>query len=196
MRAFGWMVAGVALIGAGVLEAQERTSTRSRTALFASQLSVLDNRAAQQYSNSVRLQPPRVEVPGAPGSVPAYTGRYNGPYASLARNAARRHGIPEDLFLRLVQQESGFNPRARSHKGALGLAQLMPATARYLRVDPHDPQQNLEGGARYLAEQYRKFGTWPLALAAYNAGPGAVEKHGGIPPFRETQNYVKVIWGS
>ena len=180
---------------AGTAQSQERISTMSRTALFQNQLSVLDGRASQQYNNSVRLQPPRVSVPGAPGSVPAYTGRYQGPYLTLARNAAQRHGVPSDLFLRLVQQESGWNAAARSHKGAMGLAQLMPQTAAILGVDPNDPTQNLEGGARYLAEQYRKFGTWPLALAAYNAGPGAVERYGGIPPYAETQNYVSIIWG-
>ena len=104
--------------------------------------------------------------------------------------------MPEDLFLRLVQQESGWNPTAKSHKGAYGLAQLMPATARYLGVDPGDPAQNLDGGAKYLKEQYREFGSWRLALAAYNAGPGAVKKYNGVPPFRETRNYVKIIWGS
>lgn len=196
MRRTGAIVVSLALVAGGVAEAQERASTRSRTALFASQLSVLDNRAAQQYNNSVRLQPPRVEVPGAPGSVPAYAGRYNGPYLNMARVAARQHGVPEDLFLRLVQQESGFNPNARSNKGALGLAQLMPQTANLLGVDPYDPVQNLEGGARYLAQQYRKFGNWPHALAAYNAGPGAVERFKGIPPYAETQNYVRVIWGN
>ncbi|MEM6595971.1 MAG: lytic transglycosylase domain-containing protein, partial [Pseudomonadota bacterium] len=113
-----------------------------------------------------------------------------------AKSAARKHGIPEDLFLRLVQQESGFNPRARSHKGAIGLAQLMPQTARALRVDPYDPRQNLEGGARYLRQMYRKFGNWRLALAAYNAGPGAVEKYNGVPPFKETKTYVRRILGS
>jgi soluble lytic murein transglycosylase-like protein len=71
----------------------------------------------------------------------------------------------------------------------------MPQTAKVLRVDPTDPYQNLDGGARYLKQQFREFGNWRLALAAYNAGPGAVKKHGGVPPFRETQNYVKVIWG-
>jgi len=106
-----------------------------------------------------------------------------------------RHGIPADLFLRLVQQESGWNPAARSHKGALGLAQLMPETARILRVDPTDPYENLDGGARYLKRQYQAFGSWNLALAAYNAGPGAVKKYGGIPPYAETKNYVKVIAG-
>ena len=122
--------------------------------------------------------------------------RYKGEYINVARAAARRNGVPEDLFLRLIQQESNWNPSALSHKGAIGLAQLMPGTARYLKVDPKDPSQNLEGGARYLKEQYSKFGSWRLALAAYNAGPGAVTKHGGVPPYKETRNYVKKIWGS
>ena len=125
-----------------------------------------------------------------------YGGRYTGPFLSMARSAARRHGVPEDLFLRLVQQESGWNASARSNKGALGLAQLMPQTARALGVNPLDPVQNLEGGAKYLRRQYEAFGNWRLALAAYNAGPGAVERYNGVPPFRETRNYVRVIWGS
>ena len=179
------------------LAAQESVSSRNRMALFQNQLNVLDGRASKQYSNSVRLQPPRVEVPSLEGQSPAYTGRYRGQFLDLAKQAAQRHGVPQDLFLRLVQQESGWNPRARSHKGAMGLAQLMPQTARSLGVrDAYDPRQNLEGGARYLAMQYREFGSWRLALAAYNAGPGAVKRYGGVPPFRETRNYVRVIWGS
>jgi len=128
------------------------------------------------------------------GGWPAYTGS-NGVYQEMARVAARRHNIPEDLFLRLVRTESGFRPTARSSKGAIGLAQLMPQTAQLLRVNPHDPRQNLDGGARYLSQQYRKFGDWRLALAAYNAGPKAVERYRGVPPYRETQNYVKLILG-
>ncbi len=195
VRYFGSVCIG-ALIGAGSAGmAQEQVSTMSRSALFQSQLSVLDGRASQQYNNSVRLQPPRVEVPGAPGSTPAYTGSYRGQYLNTARDAARKNRVPEDLFLRLVQQESGWNPNARSVKGAMGLAQLMPPTARLLGVDASNPAQNLEGGARYLRQQFDKFGTWRLALAAYNAGPGAVERYNGVPPYRETQNYVRVIWG-
>lgn len=174
----------------------EVLSSRSRSALFQSQTDLLDNRAAGQYANSVRLQPPRAVVPPREGAVPAFNGRYRGPYLEMARSAARRHGVPEDLFLRLVQQESGWNPTARSRAGAYGLAQLMPATARLLRVDSTNPAQNLEGGARYLAQQYRDFGTWRLALAAYNAGPEAVQRYGGIPPYRETQDYVRIILGS
>lgn len=180
----------------GEASATDLFSSRNRSNLFRSQTSILDNRAASQYSNSVRLQPPKVVTPTKWGNGPAYDGRYRGEFLPLARAAARKHGVPEDLFLRLVQQESNWNPNAKSHKGALGLAQLMPQTARYLKVDPKDPRQNLEGGARYLKEQYRKFGSWRLALAAYNAGPGAVEKYGGVPPFRETRKYVRKIWGS
>ncbi|MFV2052865.1 lytic transglycosylase domain-containing protein [Aliiroseovarius sp. YM-037] len=170
-------------------------SSSSRSSVFRSQTAVLDSRAASQYANSVRLQPPSVNTPSNAGNV-RYSGRYNGPYLQMARDAARRHGVPEDLFLRLVQQESNWNAGARSHKGALGLAQLMPATARRLGVNPRDPYQNLDGGARYLRRQYEKFRTWRLALAAYNAGPQAVERHGGVPPYRETRNYVRVILGS
>lgn len=175
------------------LAAQDFSSS-NRAALFKSQKKLLDTRAASQYTNSVRLQPQSIYTPSKWGS-PPYQGRYRGPYLDMARDAARRHGVPEDLFLRLVQQESNWNPQAKSHKGALGLAQLMPQTARLLRVDPLKPDENLDGGARYLMEQYRTFRSWPLALAAYNAGPAAVEKHGGIPPYRETRNYVSTITG-
>ena len=175
----------------------EPLSSKSRAKLFQRQTAVLDSRAAQQYANSVRLQPREIHVPGAPGNenIPRFSAAYRGQYLNEARSAARRYGVPEDLFLRLITQESGWNPRARSHKGAIGLAQLMPGTAKVLRVNPHDPLQNLDGGARYLAEQYRTFGSWRLALAAYNAGPQAVRKHGGIPPYRETRGYVRAILG-
>ncbi|MBC7164940.1 MAG: lytic transglycosylase domain-containing protein [Roseovarius sp.] len=177
----------------------ETVSTRGRTGVFKSQTRVLDTRASQQYSNSVRLQPQSFSTPTMwddldPSAM--FRGAYRGPYLEMAKLAARRHNVPESLFLRLVQQESGWRADAVSHKGAIGLAQLMPATARMLGVNPTDPRQNLEGGARYLAAQYRKFGSWRLALAAYNAGPQAVEKYGGVPPFNETRNYVKMILGS
>ena len=156
---------------------------------------VLDGRAAEQYSNSDRLRPDAVKVPPA-GGIPSYTGGYKGPYIALARNAARKYGVPEDLFLRLIQQESGWNQGAVSSKGALGLAQLMPDTAVRLGVDPADARQNLEGGARYLRQQYDRFRSWRLALAAYNAGPEAVERYADVPPYQETQGYVLAIYGS
>ena len=193
---FKGVILAAFLLAPAVVVAEPLTlSSRSRAALFQNQTSVLDNRAAAQYSASVRLQPPQVVVPGAGGTL-AYDGRYAGPYLKLARSAALRHRVPGDLFLRLVQQESGWNSKAKSNKGALGLAQLMPGTARRLRVDPRDPAANLDGGARYLRQMYDKFGTWRLALAAYNAGPAAVEKYSGVPPYRETRNYVKRIWGN
>ncbi|SDO69897.1 Transglycosylase SLT domain-containing protein [Lutimaribacter pacificus] len=193
-RVVASLVLGLVLTGAAQADV---LSSKSRTQLFRSQTKVLDTRAAQQYNNSVRLQPQKVNTPTIWGDdVKSYNGRYTGPYLQMARDAARRHGVPEDLFLRLVHQESRFNPKALSHKGAIGLAQLMPFTAARLGVDPHDPYENLDGGARYLAQQYREFRTWRLALAAYNAGPAAVKKYGGVPPYRETRNYVRVIWGS
>lgn len=173
----------------------EVLSTKGQATLFKSQTSVLDTRASSQYKASVRLQPERINTPTKWGSARTYDGAYRGQFLSMAKAAARRHSVPEGLFLRLVQQESGWKPSARSHKGAIGLAQLMPGTAAVLRVDPHDPRQNLEGGARYLAMQYREFGSWRLALAAYNAGPQAVRKYGDVPPYKETTNYVSVIWG-
>ncbi|WP_099824115.1 lytic transglycosylase domain-containing protein [Oceaniglobus indicus] len=189
------IMAGVMVCGPAWSET--RVSTKSRLALFQSQTSVLDNRASKQYGHSSRLRPDAVKIPKREitGGTARYTGKYNGPYLSMARAAARKHNVPEELFLRLVQQESGWNSNALSHKGAIGLAQLMPGTAKRLGVNPHDPRENLEGGARYLRRQFNAFKTWQLALAAYNAGPGAVTKYGGVPPYRETMNYVKVIWG-
>ncbi|WP_204114278.1 lytic transglycosylase domain-containing protein [Shimia biformata] len=183
-----------ALISANAAEAESVLSSKSRKNLFRSQTKVLDGRAAEQYKNSVRLQPRPVLTPSKWGNG-SYDGGYDGPYLSMAMDAAMKHGVPVDLFLKLVHQESRWNPKAQSHKGALGLAQLMPETARVLRVDPLDPKENLEGGARYLARQYKRFGSWRLALAAYNAGPEAVEKYGGVPPYKETRDYVRIIYG-
>lgn len=192
MRAFGFgLLCGVL---AGPVYAEALTS-KAREKLFQRQTSVLDSRAAEQYSSSVRLQPKDLLVPGVPGAenLRAYRGASKSKYLPEARAAARRYGVPEDLFLRLIAQESGWNASAKSHKGAIGLAQLMPGTARGLNVNPHDPAQNLDGGARYLAKQYQTFKSWRLALAAYNAGPGAVKKYGGVPPYKETRGYVKAI---
>lgn len=143
-------------------------------------------------SHSVPLNREDVYIPGLPGDIPRDI-KYRGPYLDLAKRAANRHSIPEALFLRLINQESRWNPKALSPKGAIGLAQLMPDTARLLNVNPRISSQNLEGGARYLAMQYKRFRSWRLALAAYNAGPEAVVKFGGVPPYPETKNYIKAI---
>lgn len=171
-------------------------STKNRSATMKSQMALLDGRLKDQYDGSVRLRPDykKGEADGATPSV-KFKGNYKGEYLEVAKAAARKHGVPEDLFLRLIQQESGWNTGAVSNKGATGLAQLMPGTAAKLGVDINDPQQNLEGGARYLRAMFDKFGSWKLALAAYNAGPGAVEVHGGVPPYDETKNYVLAILG-
>ncbi len=196
MRRMGvWAIGMMVTFGVTAVQAEGlKFSSKNRAGLFRSQTKVLDTRAATQYAASVRLTPRGAVVPSKFGGT--FNGKYNGPYLAMARAAARRHGVPEELFLKLVQQESGWRASAKSHKGAFGLAQLMPATARKLGVDPAIPSENLEGGARYLRQQYDRFQSWRLALAAYNAGPEAVAKYNGVPPYRETRNYVKVIWGS
>jgi len=115
----------------------------------------------------------------------------------LVRISAERHGLPPEFVEAVARQESAFNPNAISHKGAIGLMQLMPETARTLGVDPNDPEQNSEAGARILRELLIRYQDHPdqvrRALAAYNAGEGAVKKYNGVPPYRETQNYVERI---
>lgn len=120
-----------------------------------------------------------------------------GSFRQALTDASRASGISPALLERVVAAESGGDPTAVSPKGAMGLMQLMPATARAMGVvNPFDPVQNLVGGALYLRQQYDRFGSWPLALAAYNAGPGAVEAAGGIPPYRETRAYVQTVLGT
>ncbi len=193
------LIAGLALPAGAEGLRLSGSSSKSRAEQFARQTRLMDSRLAGQYQQSARLQPngrsggASVDIQLS-ANIPPYRGKRSD-FIPHAREAARRYGIPEDLFLRLVQQESGWNPRARSHKGATGLAQLMPGTAAKLGVNPNDPVQNLHGGARYLRMMYNQFGNWRLALAAYNAGPGAVQKYNGIPPYRETRNYVRIIAG-
>ena len=125
-----------------------------------------------------------------PSALPAGTS-----YGAEITAAAQRNGLDPALLAGLIKQESGFNPNAGSPAGAQGLCQLMPGTARGLGVtDLHDPVQSIEGGAKYLAQQLKTFnGDVARALAAYNAGPGAVQRYGGVPPYAETQNYVRAV---
>jgi hypothetical protein len=130
------------------------------------------------------------DAPVAPAGGAAVTGT---PFDQLFAAAGARHGVSPALLAAVARAESSFNPRAVSPAGAQGLMQIMPATARGLGVDPFDPAQAVDGAARLLAENQRRFGTVELALAAYNAGPGAVQRHGGVPPYTETRNYISRV---
>ena len=120
---------------------------------------------------------------------------------SATVTASQAAGLEPELLSALLWQESRYchmdgGGLTTSSAGALGVGQLMPGTAALLGVDPHDLEQNVAGAARYLKAQWTRFGSWPLALAAYNAGPGNVEKYGGVPPFEETQRYVQEVLGT
>jgi soluble lytic murein transglycosylase-like protein len=129
---------------------------------------------------------------GATGANPAGKGAKT-PYAAEIDAAAAKYNVDPALLRGLIRQESNFNANAGSPAGARGLTQLMPGTAAALGVNPSIPAQAIEGGAKYLRQQLDKFGKPELALAAYNAGPGAVSRYGGIPPYAETQNYVRKV---
>lgn len=116
-------------------------------------------------------------------------------FDEIIRKAAETYNVPEKLISSIIKQESNFNPLATSSAGASGLMQLMPGTAKYLGVtNSLDPEQNIMGGAKYISQMLSQFdGNIETALAAYNAGPGAVKKYDGIPPYKETQNYVQKV---
>lgn len=115
-------------------------------------------------------------------------------YEAIFDEASRTYGVSKSLLLAVAKQESNYDPNSVSHAGAQGIMQLMPGTAKTLGVkNAFDPYENIMGGAKLLRDNIRAFGSVPLALAAYNAGPGAVKKYGGVPPYKETQDYVKKI---
>ena len=134
---------------------------------------------------------PLTAAPATPPSRPRPT---TAPIRRLLESSAQRSSLSPDLLTVVARRESGLNPKARSIKGAVGVMQLMPGTAKDLSVDPTDPAANIDGGARYLKTLLARYdGDVIKALAAYNAGMGAVDRHGGTPPFRETQAYVAAI---
>ncbi|WAA13073.1 lytic transglycosylase domain-containing protein [Fervidibacillus halotolerans] len=142
-------------------------------------------------------EPMTTSIPNIPTthfSPIAPTLRENTNYQEIIREAALTYQLPERLIYAVIKNESNFNPYAESPSGARGLMQLMPSTAESLGVKSiYDPKDNIMGGAKYLRMMLDRFNRLDLALAAYNAGPGNVEKYGGIPPFNETVSYVKKV---
>jgi soluble lytic murein transglycosylase-like protein len=132
----------------------------------------------------------------APAAAPI-GGDVGGQFSDQINAAAQKYGVDPALLKGLIRQESNFNPNAKSPAGAAGLCQLMPGTAASLGcTNPLDPAQAIDAGAKYLSQQLKAFGGDPRkALAAYNAGPGAVQRYGGVPPYAETQNYVRAVMG-
>jgi soluble lytic murein transglycosylase-like protein len=194
-------VAEIQQLVAGALPSQAPASTGA----FAAQLASAAKPVASAATANAAAVGPNTATFGAGinaaggAGAPAGTGvselPAGTPYGAEITAAAQRHGLDPALLAGLVKQESAFNPDAVSPAGARGLTQLMPGTAAGLGVtNPLDPAQALEGGAKYLREQLDRFGgDVARALAAYNAGPGAVQRYGGVPPYAETQNYVRAV---
>jgi len=138
---------------------------------------------------------PRVNTPSMTATDSSTSLRGTDNINTHIANAAKTYGVDEKLIHSVIKMESNYNPQAKSHAGAQGLMQLMPQTARGLGINnPYDIAQNINGGTKYLSQMLKKYnGNTSLALAAYNAGPGNVDKHQGIPPFKETQTYVKNV---
>jgi hypothetical protein len=158
--------------------------------------------AAPQEGESVKVQDvgnPTVirrilpEQTTATASAPSGAALAGVPYADLFSRAASRYGVDPSVLAAMASQESGFNSQAVSPAGAQGLMQFMPSTAQGLGVNALDPNSAIDGAARYLSSLTKQFGSTDLALAAYNAGPGTVSRYGGIPPYTETQNYVRSV---
>ncbi|WCB91375.1 endolysin [Baekduia alba] len=185
----------VELIGARIASIQQQIAAvtgQSSSTDFAAQLA-----AAQGTTATGTTATTAAATPTTSGATPTTLGGGSPTqYDAQITAAATKYGIDPALLKGLIRQESNFDASARSGAGAQGLTQLMPGTASSLGVDPSDPAQAIDGGAKYLKQQLDRFGgDASKALAAYNAGPGAVAKYGGVPPYAETQNYVQKVLG-
>ena len=153
---------------------------------------VLSNKPRADAIETVAGTAPGRAVAGT--TKPPFRSESQTKYDDLIEYHAAAHGVSAGLVRAVIQAESGFNPYAVSEKGAMGLMQLMPVTARALDVrDPFDPRENIRGGVSYLARLLERYQNLELALAAYNAGPSSVDRHGDVPPYRETQDYVSKV---
>lgn len=191
------------------LGAVQSSQTNASTSLFSEMLgqvlqtgennTTLDDSNSLFYNGSSTVfMPLNFAYPKEDLATTAYTSSNSmtiSDYDDIIKRAAEVYNIPEKLINSVIKQESNFNPAALSTAGAAGLMQLMPGTAKYLGVtNILDPEQNVMGGAKYLRQMLDQFdNNLETAIAAYNAGPGAVKKHGGIPPYKETQNYVQKV---
>ncbi len=179
-------VAGGGLLASTAASTASPAATQGSSPDFASALQAA---TTADVSSAAGAQPTATSAAGA--------GEAGGEYEALIDQAASRNGLDPAVLHGLIEQESGFDPSATSSAGASGLTQLMPGTASSLGVaNPLDPAESIEGGARYLGQLTTQFGgNTEDALAAYNAGPGAVQQYGGIPPYPETQSYVSKVLG-
>ena len=161
--------------------------------VFADIYMYIDSSGVLHFSNVPTSSQYRLYIKERPqgGGFDAASRRFD----RIIREAARRHGLSEPLIKAIIKAESNFNPRAASKKGAKGLMQIMPKNFNALNIhNPFNPRENIMGGTKYFKEMHTRYkGKLPLALAAYNAGPQAVDKYKKIPPYRETRNYVKRV---